>query len=324
MISVICPTYNEADQIEKLIQFFINSEPKDKELILIDGGSVDGTIEIIKKHVAEIPNIKLFHNKNKYVPFALNLGIKNSLGDPIVRLDAHTEYFQDYFLKIIEAFETSGADIVGGPMIKKGETNFQKAVAFCTSSKFGIGDSKIHQIDYSGPSDHVYLGAWKRGLFDEIGYFDERLLRNQDDEFHYRAKSLGKQIFISSKIVSHYFPRTNLRSLFKQYFQYGLFKPAVLWKIKSEIKIRHLVPSAFILYLLLFLIFNTSVVAIIPLVLYISILLFVISRVKTNFIIKFFSAAIFPTLHISYGFGFLVGLISSFFSEPAHLLKKWF
>lgn len=309
MITVICPTYNEEEHIENILNYFVNSKPSDKELLIIDGGSTDKTVEIIKNWTNKYPNIRLLYNPNKYVPYALNIAIKNSTGDPIVRLDAHTIYSPDYFEKVLETFQKTNADIVGGPMIKIGITDFQKAAAFVTSSPFGIGDSKIHRKNYNGYSDHVYLGAWRRSLFDEIGFFDERLHRNQDDEFHYRAKSLGKKIFLSSEIKSEYLPRKNFIDLFKQYFQYGLYKPLVLKKIKSEIKIRHLIPLFFVIYILFFLIFIFyHWILIFPIILYL--LLNIIFSFRNNYKIKIglLAFSLFPLIHLGYGLGFLMGL----------------
>ena len=111
MITVICPTLNEEEHIEDVLNFFVNAKPDNKELIIVDGGSTDRTIQIIQKWTETYSNIKLMNNPFKYVPFALNLAIKNSTGDPIIRLDAHTKYSEDYFLKILEVFEQTQADI---------------------------------------------------------------------------------------------------------------------------------------------------------------------------------------------------------------------
>lgn len=307
MITVVCPVFNEEKDIKKLLEFLISSAPAKKEIIFIDGGSNDNTINIINEWATKSSNIQLLHNTKKFVPYALNLAIKNSTGDPIIRLDAHTEYSTDYFQKILECFEETNADIVGGPMLKKGVSSFQKAVAYCTSCIFGIGDSKIHKENYSGPSDHVYLGAWKRELFSQVGYFDEKLLRNQDDEFHYRAKSFGKSIYLSSTIKSHYHPRNTYKKLFIQYFQYGLFKPIVLKKIKSGIKIRHLMPAVFVIYLLTLPLWISFNIWALPLIAYIVLNLFFSS--KSNLIIKskIYSLIIFPIIHFAYGFGFIIG-----------------
>jgi len=311
LLSIICPTYNEVENIEKILKFFINAKPTDKELLIIDGGSNDGTKEIVNDWTNKFNNIRLLENENKYVPFALNIGIKNSNGDPIIRLDAHTEYAEDYFEQIIKTFSETGADIVGGPMNAVGRTNFQIAVAHVTSTVFGVGDSKIHKGKYEGESDHVYLGAWRRKLFDEIGYFDERLKRNQDDEFHYRAKSLGKKIYLNPEVKSYYYPRSSLSKLIKQYYQYGLFKPVVLRKIKSEIKLRHLIPSLFNIYILSLPLAFLSKFYLLPLFVYIFIDIYFSVRAKCNIKIVINSLLIYPVLHLSYGFGFLRGLFKA-------------
>jgi glycosyltransferase involved in cell wall biosynthesis len=308
LITVLCPTYNETEYIEKVLKFFIDAKPQDKELLIIDGGSNDGTKEIVNDWTNKYSNIRLLENENKYVPFALNIGIKNSNGNPIIRLDAHTEYAEDYFEQIIKTFNETGADIVGGPMNAVGKTNFQKAVAHATSTVFGVGDSKIHKLKYEGESDHVYLGAWRRKLFDEIGYFDERLKRNQDDEFHYRARSLGKKIYLNPEIKSYYCPRSSLYKLIKQYFQYGLFKPIVLRKIKSGIKLRHLIPSLFSIYILSLSLAFLSNFYLLPLMIYLCTDLIFSLKHKNGIKIVVYSMLIYPSIHLSYGIGFLAGL----------------
>ncbi|MDR3626203.1 MAG: glycosyltransferase family 2 protein, partial [Ignavibacteriaceae bacterium] len=268
MISVICPALNESVHIEKVLNFFVNANPIDKELLIIDGGSTDGTREIVNEWAKKYSNIRLLENPDKYVPFALNIAIKNSTGNPIIRIDAHSDYAPDYFEKILETFESTGADIVGGPYLTKAVTPIQAAVANAISNPFGIGNSKAHNPDFKGYVDSVPYGAWKRELFEQTGYFDERFKRNQDDEFHYRAKSLGKKIFLNPEIKLWYYPRNSLYSLFRQYYEYGLYKPLVLKKIKSEIKFRHIVPALFMIYLILLPLSFLSLYYLLPLLFY--------------------------------------------------------
>lgn len=312
-LSVICPVFNEESFIEEVIKFFLAADPQEKELYIIDGGSTDKTTEIVKGYIQVHNNIHLVSNPNRYVPYALNCVIPLCLGEYIVRLDAHTEYDLSYFTEIINTFKNTNASIVGGPMRAVGKTPTQQAVAYATSTPLGVGNSTFHFDTIEGEADSVYLGAWKKDIFEKTGLFDTRFLRNQDDEFHYRAKSLGFKIWLNPRIKSYYFPRSTLKSLWRQYYQYGLFKPLVLRKIKSGMRIRHLIPSFFVLYLLMLplLYFTIGVIAFAPLGLYFALVLFEVLRAGLSVRSKFFLLLVFPSLHISYGSGFLLGFRKS-------------
>jgi len=311
MITVICPVYNEENYIEMLLHFFVHAAPAEKELIIVDGGSTDHTRKIIEKWQKEHSNIILLDNPDKYVPYALNKAIAAAAGDPIIRLDAHTVYADNYFEKIIETFRDTEADIVGGPMRAFGKTPLQSAIATATSTSFGVGDSSFHDPSYKGYVDSVYLGAWRRKVFEDVGMFHTRMKRNQDDEFHYRAKSKGKTIYLNPEIKSLYYPRDSFKKLFSQYFQYGLFKPLVLKKVKSEIKLRHLIPAIFVCYLLAvpLLYFYISFLALLPLLLYCLSDAFFSFRSGKTILEKLLAFIVYPVLHIAYGSGFLMGLI---------------
>ncbi len=307
MITVVCPVFNEENYIRSVIDFFIEAAPLDKELVIIDGGSTDLTCEIIAEYMQKYSNIRLIANPDKYVPYGLNKAIQSTVGDPVIRLDAHTRYEKDYLTKILETFAKTGADIVGGPMRAIGSTSFQMAVSFATSSSFGVGNSAFHDENYEGYVDSVYLGAWKRSVFADVGLFDTDMLRNQDDEFHYRAKSHSKKIYLNPEIKSWYSPRNNFSSLFKQYYQYGLFKPLVLKKVKSGLKIRHLIPAGFVIYLLTMVIFSGYTISFVPIMVYALLALYFSCKSSTKISVILLMMIVFPTLHIAYGTGFIKG-----------------
>jgi len=308
-ITVVCPVYNEEAYIKKVLDFFVTALPDNKEIFIIDGNSTDKTTAIVNEFASRYPNIFLLTNPNKTVPYALNIAIPKCKGEFIVRLDAHTEYAPDYFEQIVKTFQDTKADIVGGPMRAVGKTDFQKAVAYATSTKFGIGDSSFHDEHHRGYVDSVYLGAWKKEIFNDIGLFDIKFKRNQDDEFHYRAKSKGKKIYLNPQIKSWYYPRSTAKKLFKQYFQYGLYKPLVLKKVSSGFKLRHVIPSLFVLYLAVlpaFLVF--SLLLSFPLIIYLLIACYFAFSLKSSAMVKFFALFAYPTLHLAYGSGFLLGM----------------
>ncbi|MCW3106556.1 MAG: hypothetical protein JWQ09_1062 [Segetibacter sp.] len=310
MITVICPVYNEAAYIRSVLDFYVKALPAEKELILIDGSSSDATCAIIEEYRLLHNDIHLLHNPDRYVPFALNKAISAAKGDIIVRLDAHTNYDIHYFERIIETFEKTNADIVGGAMRIAPGNPTQNAIGYATTTKFGVGDSSFHFEDFEGYTDSVYLGAWKKNIFEKTGLFDTNFKRNQDDEFHYRAKSMGFKVYQSPGIKLYYYPRKNLKLLFKQYYQYGLYKPLVLKKIKTATNLRHLIPSLFVIYLVFLPVFLLLgfYVGFIPLAIYSLIAIAFAFLSKRPFKEAILIPPVYFTLHIAYGAGFLAGL----------------
>lgn len=309
MISIICPVYNEILHIEDLLKFLINVKPEQNEVLIVDGGSTDGTVDKIKQYAKDHSNLRLLHNPEKYVSYALNCAIAAAQGEVLVRIDGHCDYADDYFISILSVLKESGADIVGGPTRTAFHNAFQQAVGYAISTKFGVGNSKVHEIEFEGESDSVTFGAWKKEIFAKVGQFDPQLKRNQDDEFHYRARSYGLKVYQSPKIRLYYYPRSDLKSLFAQYYEYGLYKPLVLKKVKSEWRLRHIIPTAFALYLLLWPVsMLIQPFLVIPALAYMILLLYFSFANDLPFSSRVYNLAIYPCIHFAYGVGFLMGL----------------
>jgi len=256
IVSIIIPCRNEGKHIAKCLDSIIaNDYPKDKlEVLVIDGMSEDGTREIIERYSQQYPNIKFLDNPKKIVPTAMNLGIKEANGDIIIRMDAHTEYPNDYVSKIVHWLEKSEVDNVGGicETLPGADTLQAKAIALAISSPFGVGNS-MFRIGVKEPTyvDTVPFGAYRKEVFDKIGLFDEELVRNQDDEFNLRLIKNGGKILLVPEIVSYYYARDSLSKLWKMYFQYGYFKVRVIQKIGAILTIRQVIPSLFVGFLIL-------------------------------------------------------------------------
>ena len=312
ILSVICPVFNGEQYITKnILSFFVNARPIDKELIIIDGGSNDNTIEIVKDWIEKYQNIKLLNNPYKYVPHALNIGIRESRGNFIARLDVHTRYPIDYFEKCIELSKTINADNIGGTIISCGVSICGKAIAHSMSSLFGVGNSTPRIKDYDGYVDSIAFGFWDKQVFDKYGFFDETLIKNQDEDHNYLIIENGGKVYQSSKIKTHYFVREKIIDLIKQMFYYGFYKPLVLVKNISRIKIRHIIPSLFSVYLFT-LFFNLNPFWLIPLYSYLLLnILFSIINTE-NILTKIICIIIFPIMHLSYGIGFILGLINAY------------
>lgn len=310
-ISIICPVYNEEKYIDNIILFYKKQCGHDFELILVDGGSTDGTIDIIKRYINSDATIRLYNNPNKIVSSALNIGIKNSIGDILIRIDAHSYYEVNYVESILDTFKSTGADIVGGPTRFSDKLNtVQNSMKNCFHSVFGMGNSSVHNISYSGYTDSVTFGSWKKEIFHTTGMFDENLNCNQDDDFHYRANILGFKIFQNPEIKLYYVPRNTWGKIFKQYFRYGFYKPYVLVKNFGEIKIRHIIPGFFSLYLifLLPLLTNISYLFILPFIFYIVFSIYFSFNYKSKLLISLSTMFTFFVVHFSYGLGTIFGM----------------
>lgn len=296
--------------VAHIADFYNKIDQTRKELIFIDGHSSDNTVTVIEQFITKYPGIRLLNNPKKYVAFALNMAIPEARGDILIRIDAHTQYHPDYVHLILRSFEKSGADIVGGPMRIAPGNLVQKAIGYATSTGFGVGNSSFHFQEFEGFTDTVYLGAWKKEIFYKTGLFDINLVRNQDDEFHYRARQMGFKIYQDPAITSWYQPRKSYAALFSQYFQYGYYKPKVLRKIPSAFQWRHLIPSIFILYIILLPILynNFSWFALFPLAVYFMVSFFYSLKAKQSFLQSLRILLVYAILHIAYGSGFIAGL----------------
>jgi glycosyltransferase involved in cell wall biosynthesis len=308
-ISICIPILNEENHIDDLLESLINTHHKDKEIVLIDGCSTDNTVEKIRHWQSKYSNIKLIENHAVYVSHGFNKAFNMTESKYIALIGAHAVYPKNYFAKGIEILDRNESDAVGGPLIHKGKDWKGKIIANCMMSQFGVGDVEFRTSKERGYVDSVPMAIYKREIFSNIGLFDEQLVRNQDDEFHYRLNAHGYRILMEPEMASIYFVRNNLLLLWKQYFSYGYYKPLVIKKVRSCIRARHLVPASFVSYIItLPLLINYRYFFIIPLFFYIIIILILSLKYFNSLKDILYSSMCFITLHISYGLGFLLGI----------------
>jgi succinoglycan biosynthesis protein ExoA len=315
-VTVIMPIRNEARNISNTLGKVLAQDypSASMEMLVVDGMSDDGSREIIRGLQQKHSNLYLLDNPAKIVPTAMNIALRQAKGEIIIRVDGHTVIAPGYVRQCVEALQHTGADNVGGRMNAVGKNPFGKAVALATSTPFGIGGGRFHYSEEEEWVDTVYMGAWPRRVFDRIGLFDEELIRDQDDEFNYRLRAAGGKILLSPQIKSVYAVRGSPGKLWRQYFQYGYWKVRVLQKHPLQMSIRQFVPPAFVLALLIsagltltpYRIFSLMI----PL-LYLAANLFAssVTASKRGWKYVWTLPFVFFLLHISYGLGFLVGLV---------------
>ncbi len=259
--------------------------------------------------------MKLLDNPKRIQAAALNLGLRKAKGDIIIRMDAHTLYASDYISQCVNLLTKTEAANVGGPQQAVGNNYITKAIALAVSTPFGAGDARFRHVNFNKEAwvETVYLGAWFKKTLEEIGGFNEEWVINEDFELNYRLRQKGYRILLSPKIRSQYFVRSSIGKLARQYFRYGFWKVKTLNKHPSSLRWRQLVPPAFALGLLLSLAifpFSATLGAIVPLVYLGSNFLasFITSR-KNNWQYLPILPIVYAVIHISWGSGFLIGLI---------------
>jgi len=255
IVSIVVPCRNERDHIANLcaaVRQQVLPQDWTIELVVADGESDDGTREWLEQHAASSPGLRLVPNPGRIVSTGLNAAIRAVQGEVIVRWDVHTRYADDYVSQCLATLERTGADNVGGPWQAQAAvpgTALANAIAASFQSRWVAGGARSRQLDYDGPVDTVYLGAWPRSVLERLGGFDENLVRNQDDELNLRLVRSGGRIWQSPSIRSQYQPRQRLSQVFRQYAQYGYWKPFVMKKHGQPASVRHVVPALFVIAL---------------------------------------------------------------------------
>ena len=248
-VTVIMPIRNEETFIPRSLGAVLGQDyPAELLLVLVaDAMSDDRTREIVAELARAHPAhaVEIVDNPGRIVPTGFNAALGQARGEVIVRVDGHTIIAPDYVSECVAALAASGADNVGGRMDAEGRGPVGEAIALATSSRIGVGDAQFHYAVGEHWVDTVYLGAWPRAVFTRVGPFDPEMVRNQDDEFNYRLRAAGGRILLTDRIRSRYYSRASLRTLFRQYRQYGFWKVRVLQKHPRQMKARQFVPPVF-------------------------------------------------------------------------------
>jgi glycosyltransferase involved in cell wall biosynthesis len=277
------------------------------EVILALGPSRDSTNDLARSLAAEDSRVILVDNPSGRTAAGLNIALSASTQDVVVRVDAHAEIPNNYLQLVVEILKESGAVNVGGVMGAQGITFFETAVAAAMCSPFGVGGSRFHTGGKAGYVDTVYLGAFIRQAVVDAGGFDERFVRAQDWELNYRLRQKGGKIYFDPRLHVTYRPRSNYRALAKQYFEYGRWRRVIARKYPETINYRYLAPPLALVGTVLSLfagsIFDPSLY--LPAATYITFIALTPLFISKN--LAHYPALVFilPTMHFSWGLGFL-------------------
>ena len=213
------------------------------EVLVCDGMSDDGTREVLSKY-KDNPRVRVLDNEARVTPIALNMGIQNAVGEIIIIFGAHATMNVDYVSKSVSTFDINDKiGCVGGILNQVNENEDAAVIYKAMSSVFGVGNAHFRTGTKSGFVDTVAFGAYKKGVLEKVGLFDNDLVRNQDDEFNFRVLKGGFKIYLNPEIQADYYVRGDFQKLWRQYYQYGYWKVYVNRKHKTITTFRQLIPA---------------------------------------------------------------------------------
>jgi glycosyltransferase involved in cell wall biosynthesis len=265
-VTIAIPAYNEAAHIESVITGFLNQQyPGLVEILIADGGSTDGTQDILNQIAAQNPIVKLVHNPQKIQSHALNIMLKEAKGDIFLRSDAHCIYANDYIASCVKALLNSEALNVGGAQRFIAKTPFQSGVALASKSRLGNGGAKYRDPNYNGYAETVFIGCFWRKALEEVSGYSTEAVTNQDAELNLRLlEKTHKAIYVSSEIKVWYFPRKTPKSLWTQFFRYGRGRYITARRHPGRSPLRSKIPSIAVVFWLISVILLGSTVGFVP------------------------------------------------------------
>lgn len=319
-VSVIMPVRNEGSFIDRSLKAVLDQTyPADlMEVVIADGMSTDDTRERIERLAATAGSaVSVVDNEKQIAPSGLNRALEHAKGEIVVRVDGHCEIDPAYVENCVALLLAREADGVGGPIETIGETPVARAIALAMSSKFGVGGSAFRTVeDRQLYTDTVAFPGYTREILERAGPFNEELVRNQDDEYNFRIRKMGGRILLSPTIRSRYYSRSTLRSLWRQYYQYGYWKVRVLQLHPKQMSGRQFVPFAFVVSLIALAILGVftalglwALLGVVALYMAANLFAALATAKREISLIPVLSLS-YLILHISYGLGSLVGIVA--------------
>mgnify|MGYP000868584549 CR=1 FL=1 len=307
-ISVILPVLNESKYLEEAVKAVLDQDfGGEIEIILAIGPSNDGT-EVIAQSLAKADSrVVVVSNPSGRTASGLNLAVAASRYSIIVRVDGHSKIPKNYLSLAFEVLKETGAVNVGGIMAAEGHTVFERGVARAMRSPLGVGASRFHTGGGAASVDTVYLGAFRKQALVAVGGFDERFTRAQDWELNFRLRAAGGTIFFDPRLVVTYRPRSTVKALAKQYFEYGRWRRVVSRRHSGTINYRYLAPPFALLGFSASLVLGVllSSIFFIPALVYLLFVVLASLKISTSIGEYLLLLLVIPTMHFAWGAGFI-------------------
>ncbi len=245
-VLIVIPCRDEREHIGKLLAYLREDTAElDCLIVVADGGSTDGTAEVLTEITARDPSIKVIANSKQVQSAGVNLAV-HAFGEGrqwLARLDVHADYPAGYVRTLIaEARRTDAASVVVA-MTSYGTESFQSAVAAVQNSVLGAGGAAHRRAGKAQFVDHGHHALFDLLRFTAVGGYDEGASHNEDAEFDIRLTRAGGRIWLTRAVEVVYYPRTTIQALYRQYVRYGRGRAATLVRHRKIPKLRQLLPA---------------------------------------------------------------------------------
>lgn len=247
-VSYVMPVLNEVQYLERAVHSILAQEyPGPTEIVLALGPSTDGTDKIVESLKAGDPRIRTVDNPKAAIPSGLNLAIEASTHPVIVRVDAHAQLPDGYTHRAVETMLRVDAANVGGVMSAVGRSGVQKAIARAYNSRLGLGGGVYHSADVpEGPAESAYLGVMRSEALHQIGGYDESLQRGEDWEMNYRLREAGHLVWLDPNLHVRYWPRSSWQALARQFLATGIWRGELVRRLRGHHPLRFYAPPVLV------------------------------------------------------------------------------
>jgi GT2 family glycosyltransferase len=325
-VSVVVPVRNERSRLRECLTALVGQDyPADRiEILVVDGRSDDGTRGIIKEFCMRTKRVRLLKNFRRTTAHGLNIGIKESRGAVIVRVDGDVVVEPNCISEAVRTLEETGADSVAGVVLPRAETTFHRAMlgAICSAFSWGISSFRLRRR--AKFVDSIPCGAYRREVFERIGLFDDDLKKYHTDELSCRLREVGGRIVINPRIRAYHRFRSNLAKLWERTVYDGMWRIRLFQKHFTFRYWRQLVPMILVLSALVALVttvlsiflhglspvhtINSIAWALVGLYLVLAVYFSVLAHIAHRLPFNLWVPLTFLTYHMAFGWGMLCGV----------------
>lgn len=310
-VSVVVAVFNEVEHFDTALATVLAQRYAGPlEYIFVDGGSTDGTLELLEALVELRDDVAVLRNSRPGIAISLNIALEQAVGDVLVRMDAHTSYADSYVECGVAALVAGKAEWAAGPAIAAGSGDWSRWVAAALASKLGVGGADFRRSTQEHLTDAGFGGAVARRDLEQLGGWDESWEVNEDGELAARAARAGWRILLVPEMAARYIPRDDLNGLAKQYWRYGLWRAKTSVVYPESVRPSHALPPMLALTLLVACLPLVGRLARIAVVVYLAVIGgagIAIAQRQGQLSAAPKVSAVLATMHTSWGFASLAG-----------------